>query len=245
MYYPRMTGGKLVDEGQMVGTKEHLSSKHRMVTVHGPIEWETNSCDTMLVLDAINSGPIKLVVTSPGGAVDAAFLMYDTIKTLRSPLYTLGRYCASAAVIYLAAGQKGQRYLLPHSKVMMHLVSGQVQGDAKAMEIHMNETKKYQNQMVEILRECGVKKTAKEILKDIDREFWLDAKEAISYGLADKIMDAATMREWLPSTSIPEKPFEATFEAKVTDLKPIIGFDPYAEMPAAKEKAPPKKVKKV
>lgn len=201
--YPRLnTDGKLVAEDQMVGIVEHMNQKYRMAIFHGEIAWETKSCDVMLAMDSVSNDPIKIMLTSPGGAVDAAFLMYDTIKTLRSPVYVLGRYCASAAVVLLAAGQKGKRYLLPHSKVMMHLITGGAQGDLKQIETQSKQIKEYQQQMVEILRECGVKKKASEVMKDIDRDFWLNPQEAIEYGLADKIMDATTLREWLA-----EKPF--------------------------------------
>ena len=112
--------------------------------------------------------------------------MYDTIKSLQSPVITIGEYCASAAAVLLASGSK--RYLRPHAKVMLHLPAGQMGGDARDWDIQHKQMEKYRTTVVDILRECGVKKSSEEILTDIDRDYWMSAEEAIDYGLADEIM---------------------------------------------------------
>ncbi len=196
MLYPRKTeDGKLVGDDQMVGIREHLSNEHRMIFMVGEMPWETQSCDLLVALDSVSQDPLKMLIASPGGALDSAFLLYDTMRLMKCPIYTLGRYCASAAVIPLAAGTK--RYLLPHAKVMIHLPSGQIMGDTTTIDIQHKQINKYKDEMVEVLRECGAKKSRRQILADMDREYWMDAKEAIDYGLADEIMTPEVMKDWL------------------------------------------------
>ena len=113
---------------------------------------------------------------------------------MKSPIITVGRYCASAAAIILAAGTK--RYLFPHAKVMLHLPSGQMGGDSKDWEIQHREMQKYKDKIVDILCENGAKKSREEILSDIDRNFWLEPQEAINYGLEDEIITPEVWHEW-------------------------------------------------
>ncbi len=176
----------LVDETQMCGYKEHMTQYHRMLFLTGVIAGETDSHNLLMALDDPPYDPIKLVITSGGGDLDTTFLFYDTMKSIKSPIITVGRYCASAAALILAAGSK--RYLLPHAKVMLHLATGQASGDVKDWDIQHKEMQKYQNKAIDILIDCGVKKSREEILTDIDRQMWLEPQEAIDYGLADGIL---------------------------------------------------------
>jgi len=141
-----------------------------------------------------------MVINSFGGALDGAFLITDTMKLLRAPVYTVGRIVCSAATMLLASGTKGHRYLMPHSKVMLHLPSVGMQGDSKQIEIGNREMQKAKMSMLKILQEAGVERTDKQLLKDIDREMWMAPQEAIDYGLADKIVDRDTLNEWLTPT---------------------------------------------
>ncbi len=196
MFYPRLTDdGKLVATDQTVGVREHLAGKYRIIFLSGVIGGDTEVHNQIMAMDSVSHKPIKVVITSPGGDLDSAFLLYDTLKLIKSPVWTLGRYCASAAVLPLALGKK--RYLLPHAKVMLHLPSGQAVGDAKDWEIQHREMAKYKDRMVDILIECGVKKTKEEILDDIDRDFWLEPQEAIEYGLADAVMTTKIWESWI------------------------------------------------
>ena len=197
MFYPRtaeVNGEKaLVDESQVVGYREHLTNVHRMVFVTGVLGGEYDSHDTLIALDTISHDPIKMVITSPGGELDNTFLFYDTMRMIKSPIITIGRYCASAAVLLLVAGSK--RYLFPHTKVMMHLAVGQVSGDIKTWEIQQRQMVLYQNKVIDILLDCGVKRTREQIMIDIDREFWLEPQEAIDYGLCDAILTPQIWQE--------------------------------------------------
>ncbi len=196
MLYPRQTEkGALVTNEQMVDPREHLAHKHRILFITGAFTGETESVNTLLAVDTLGHNPVKLVITSPGGDLDTTFLMYDTIKMMKSPIVTIGRYCASAAVIILAAGKK--RYLFPHAKVMLHLPWTQISGDSREMEIGNKLMQGYKDNIINILQENGVKKTKREILKDIDREHWMNPQEAIDYGVADEIVTPRIMQEWL------------------------------------------------
>jgi len=199
MLYPRTVqlNGKdeLVTNEQMVTFKEHLTQEHRILCLSGIITGETDSRHLLLALDFLSHDPIKIIITSPGGDLDTTFLMYDTIKSLQSPVITIGEYCASAAAILLASGSR--RYLRPHAKVMLHLPAGQMGGDARDWDIQHKQMGEYRKTVVDILRDCGVKKSSEEILIDIDRDYWMSAEEAIDYGLADKIMDRETWLQWI------------------------------------------------
>ena len=199
MLYPRIAQvndcNVLVDDTQCVGYKEHMADCHRILFLSGIITGEMDNHNLLMTLDSLSDEPIKLIITSPGGDLDATFLLYDTIKSMRSPVITVGRYCASAAAILLAAGSK--RYLYEHSKVMLHLPAGQMLGDSKDWDIQHNQMGKYRNTVVDILCKCGAKKSRGEILNDIDRDFWMEPKEAIEYGLADEIWSPEVWRGWI------------------------------------------------
>jgi len=198
MLYPRVTkiNGKetLIGDNCLVSPREHLAGK-RIINVFGTIGMELDSVNLLLALDSQSHEPIKFIISSPGGSVDAAFLLYDVIQLVESPIITIGTWCCSAAVMLLAAGNK--RYLLPHSKTMIHLIRSQFEGDAKDFEIAKKEMDAYQTQMSEIYQRCGVKKTKKQLSMDMDREFWMNPKEAIDYGLADEIVTKETVQGWL------------------------------------------------
>ena len=199
MLYPRTINlnekDVLVDDSQMISYKEHLTQEHRILCLSGIITGETDSRHLLLALDSLSHDPVKIIITSPGGDLDTTFLMYDTIKSLQSPVITIGEYCASAAAILLASGSK--RYLRPHAKVMLHLPAGQMGGDARDWDIQHRQMEKYRNAVVAILCECGVKKSHEEILNDIDRDYWMGAEEAIAYGLADEILTKEIWEEWV------------------------------------------------
>ncbi len=145
--------------------------------------------DSLVALDTVNHDPIKMVIESPGGAIISGFALYDTMKSIKSPVYTVGRNCFSMAAVILAAGNPGNRYLYPHSKVMIHLPFGSMVGDVNDVKIQTAEMNKMKDILVDMLLECGAKKTRKQIIRDMDRDFWMTAQEAINYGLADQIID--------------------------------------------------------
>ena len=180
---------------QVMTHTEIMSTRHRILFLSGVMGIDMSPCDVLLGMASISSEPIKLFISSPGGLVTSMLALYDTIKTLSVPVYTVGRYCASAAAVLLAAGEK--RYLLPHAKIMLHMISGGTEGGLELIQAQAREMRRDMGVMVDLLQECGVKKTKTQILKDIRVDKWMSAKEAIDYGLADEVLTAETMKEWL------------------------------------------------
>ena len=140
--------------------------------------------------------PIYLFIDSPGGDVDTGFQLYDLIRMLPTPIITIGQSCQSMATVILAGGSK--RYLLPNSRVMLHLpkMSGGG-GDSKDMKAQAVEIKRVQNAIINAYVECGVHRDAKKIALDLERDNWMSATEALEYGLVDGIMTQEFMREIL------------------------------------------------
>ena len=143
----------------------------------------------LLLLDADKPGEeIKFYINSPGGVVTSGMVIYDTMKMLSSPVSTICMgLAASMGSILLSGGVKGKRFIYPHGEVMIHQPSlgGHIQGVSKDLEIQAEQTRKVKEIGATILAEnCG--KTVAQIMKDFDRDYWMNAKEAIAYGIVDK-----------------------------------------------------------
>jgi len=132
--------------------------------------------------------PITVYIDTYGGNVRAALAMYDMIRICACPVETVGiGKVMSAGALLLSAGDTGHRYITPNCGVMIHQVSGGVYGTVSEMEIDMQETKQLQDKYVSLLaKHCG--KAKSKILKDIQIDKYMSAKEAIEYGLVDHIM---------------------------------------------------------
>lgn len=146
----------------------------------------------MLLLDADKPGKeIKFYINSPGGVVTSGMVMYDTIQMISSPVSTICMgLAASMGSILLSGGEKGKRYIFPHGEVMIHQPSlgGYIQGVSTDLEIQAEQTRRVKEIGAGILAtNCG--KTVEQIMKDFDRDFWMDAKQAIEYGIADKLVE--------------------------------------------------------
>ncbi len=130
---------------------------------------------------------INFYLNSPGGDVIATLAIYDTMQILSCPIST---FCvgqaASGAAVLLAGGTKGQRYCLPHSRVMIHQPYGGVSGQVSDIEIQAEEILRNRHVLNEILaKHTG--KTPEQIAADCDRDFFLTAEKAVEYGLVDQI----------------------------------------------------------
>ena len=136
-----------------------------------------------------NTKDIHLYINSPGGVAQSGLAILDTMRYITSPVSTicLG-LCASAASLLLAGGTKGKRYMLPHSKVMIHQPWGGVKGQISEIEIYYKEGVKDKNTYAKLLSEF-CKKDIATVLNDIDRDNYLSATEAIKYGIVDKILN--------------------------------------------------------
>lgn len=145
----------------------------------------------LLLLEADKPGEeIKLYINSPGGSVTAGMVVYDTIKLISSPVSTICMgLAASMGSILLSVGAKGRRFIFPHGEVMIHQPSlgGYYQATSADIEIQAIQMEKTKLMGAKILAEnCG--KTVEQILKDFDRDYWMDAEEAIAYGIADAVV---------------------------------------------------------
>lgn len=146
----------------------------------------------LLLLDADKPGEeIKLYINSPGGVVTSGMVMYDTMQMIKSPVSTICMgLAASMGSILLSGGKKGSRYIFPHGEVMIHQPSlgGYIQGVSADLEIQAEQTRRVKEIGAGILaKNCG--KTVEQVMKDFDRDYWMDAKQAIEYGIADKLID--------------------------------------------------------
>ena len=132
---------------------------------------------------------ITLYINSAGGAVTSGLAIYDTMRFIKPDVSTMvvGQ-AASMAALLLAAGAKGKRFGLPHSRMMIHQPMGGFQGQASDIEIHSREILRYKKRLSEILAEC-TGQSLETIEKDSDRDFFMSSAEALKYGLIDEMME--------------------------------------------------------
>ena len=146
----------------------------------------------LLLLDADKPGEeIKFFINSPGGVVTSGMVMYDTMQMIKSPVSTICMgLAASMGSILLSGGVKGKRFIYPHGEVMIHQPSlgGYIQGVSADLEIQAEQTRRVKEIGATILaKNCG--KTVEQIMKDFDRDYWMDAKKALEYGIVDGLVD--------------------------------------------------------
>lgn len=170
--------------------------KDRIVFVSGPIDDSSANLIIAQMLFLSNEDTktdIHLYINSPGGSITAGLAIYDTMQFLRCEVAT---YCvgqaASMAALLLAGGKAGKRFLLANNRILIHqpLISGELIAPATDLEIEAKEILRLRERLYQILaRHTG--QTVEKIEKDCDRNLWLDAEEAIKYGLADRIIQKA------------------------------------------------------
>ncbi len=132
--------------------------------------------------------PIMLYINSPGGSISSGFAILDTMKYLGCEIHT---YCigmgASMAALLLAAGTKGKRFALPHSRVMLHQPSGAIGGTSKDIEIQAREVLHYKKLLANLFCDFTGQDLAK-IKEDSERDYYMSADEALKYGLIDNVL---------------------------------------------------------
>lgn len=131
---------------------------------------------------------IKLYINSPGGSVTAGLAIYDAMQYVKPDVSTICvGMAASMGAVLLAAGANGKRFVLPNSEVMIHQVLGGVQGQATDIKIHAERILKIKDQLNTILaKHTGKKKT--DVERDTERDYFLEANDAVKYGLVDKVI---------------------------------------------------------
>ncbi len=131
---------------------------------------------------------INMYISSPGGLISSGLAIYDTMQFIKPPMAT---FCmgtaASMAAVLLAAGAEGKRNILPHARVMIHQPMGGAQGQASDIEIQAKEILKLREKLNIILSE-HTGQPLERIAKDSDRNFWMDAQEAVDYGIVDNVL---------------------------------------------------------
>ena len=165
--------------------------KDRIVFVSGEVEDEMANAIVAQLLFLQAEDPkkdISMYINSPGGSVTAGLAILDTMKMIKCPVAT---YCvgqaASMGAILLCAGEKGKRHALPNSRIMIHQPWGGAQGKASDIEITAKEILRLKEILNQILADASGK-TLEEVTKDTDRDHFMSATEAKSWGLIDKVM---------------------------------------------------------
>ena len=164
--------------------------KDRIIILNGEIT--DNSANTIvaqfLYLDSLNNDDISLYINSPGGSITAGMAIYDTMNFIKSDVSTICvGMAASMAAFLLACGKSGKRYTLPNSEVMIHQPLGGVQGQATEIKIAAERILKLKRKLNRILSEV-TGKDIETINNDTERDYFMDSKEALDYGLVDKIL---------------------------------------------------------
>lgn len=140
---------------------------------------------------------ISLYINSPGGTIYPGLAIYDTMQLLRAPVSTIAvGWTASMGTVLLASGRKGRRYALPHATIHMHPAGGYARGYAPDVEIQLNELLRMQR-LLQILLARQTGQPIERIMKDFDRDYFMDAKGAVEYGIIDEVLGepVATMEE--------------------------------------------------
>ncbi len=165
--------------------------KDRIVFIGSPISDDVANLVTAQLLFLESEDPekdIHFYINSPGGSVTAGLAIYDTMQYIQCQVSTvcLGQ-AASMAAWLLAAGAKGKRYALPHSRIMIHQPLGGAEGPASDIEIHAREIVRMREQLNNILaKHTG--QSLKRIEKDTDRDLFMTGKQAVEYGLVDEVI---------------------------------------------------------
>ena len=165
--------------------------KDRIIFLDGEINDATADLVVAQLIFLESENPnkdISIYINSPGGSVTAGLAIYDTIQYIKPDVQTICMgQAASMAALLLAAGEKGKRFILPSARVMIHQPWGGVEGQATDIAIHTKELLRIKKLSIDILVEC-TNKDRETIASDVERDFFLDANEALAYGLIDQIM---------------------------------------------------------
>ncbi|HPH85508.1 MAG TPA: ATP-dependent Clp protease proteolytic subunit [Ferruginibacter sp.] len=166
--------------------------EQRKVFLWGAVDDKTakDITDRLLYLEALDPGKeITFYINSPGGMVTSGMVIYDAMQMISSPVSTVCMgMAASMGSILLSGGQKGRRFIFPHGEVMIHQPSGGGRGTSADLEIMAVQMLKTKQMGARILAEnCG--HTYEKVMRDFDRDYWMDAHESIAYGIVDNVLE--------------------------------------------------------
>lgn len=164
--------------------------KTRSILISGEINKDQADAFTkqMLVLDAESDDPIYVYINSPGGDVYSGFAIHDMIQYVNSPVYVIGEgLVASAAALIFLAADREHRVGLPHSTYLIHQPLSQMKGVAVDMQIQAEKMGELRKALDELIAEA-TGKTLEEVSRDTERDYWLNAPEALEYGILSRII---------------------------------------------------------
>jgi ATP-dependent Clp protease protease subunit len=185
---------KPVQSPYLMKKMEQLFLKKRAVYLWGAVDDKSarDIVSKLLLLDADKPGQeIKFYINSPGGMVTSGMVIYDTMRMMQSPVVTICMgLAASMGSILLSGGVKGKRLIYPHGEVMIHQpsIGGYFQATSADIEIHAKQMQRTKEISAQILAN-NTGKSFERIMKDFDRDYWMDAKEAVEYGIVDTIVE--------------------------------------------------------
>ena len=178
--------------------------KERIVFLGTPIDDAVGNLVMAQLLHLESEDPdkdIHLYINSPGGDITSLFAVYDTMQYIKPDVSTIVMgQAASAAAVLLAAGSKGKRYALPHSRILIHQPHGGAQGQAVDIEIQAKEILRYRKLLDEILAQ-HTGQTIEKISKDTDRDFIMTAEQAKDYGLIDEVISSRKVHRELATAA--------------------------------------------
>ena len=164
--------------------------KDRIVFITGEIDdnLANNVIAELLYLDSINHDDISIYINSPGGSVSSGLAIYDTMQFVSSNISTICvGIAASMGAFLLSSGETGKRYALPNADIMIHQPLGGAKGQATDIQIASERIVTLRKRLNKILAK-NTRQTLKKIERDTDRDYYLDAKSALEYGLIDKVI---------------------------------------------------------
>ena len=188
---------RICEEEKVTGKSEDSSDtlnvkflKTRQILLSGEIDKNLaeNVIRQLLILESDSEDPVYMYIDSPGGDVDAGYAIFDMIRFIKAPVYTIGMgLVASAAALILLASPKDRRIALPNSHYLIHQPLSGIKGVATEIEIHALELEKIREKLnLLIAEETG--KPVEQVKIDTDRDYWLNAEEAKEYGLISRVV---------------------------------------------------------
>lgn len=166
--------------------------KSRSIFIYGGITQELAQkvCTQLVALAAASDEDIRVYVNSPGGHVESGDSIHDMIKFIKPKVWIIGTgWVASAGALIYVSVPKEQRLCLPNTRFLLHQPSGGTRGMASDIEIQANEIIKMNKRLIKIFSKATGQSEEK-IAKDIDRDYWLSAEDALSYGLVSRIVES-------------------------------------------------------
>lgn len=173
------------------GILEQFSFKSRFVLVFGEIDHSSahKTCERLIAMSEESAEPINVLISSPGGHVESGDSIHDMIRFVRAPVTTIGSgWVASAGTHIFLAAPRERRICLPNTRFMIHQPGGGAGGPATDIAIQAREILKTRERVAGVIsRETGQK--LEKVLEDMERDFWMNADEAIEYGIVSRIVE--------------------------------------------------------